>query len=1305
MYVCYLCMSDYLTMNRCLLCCLCICCHLVFDLIASIMIVICVWIILITASQHVQSSKVIIVNNNGSNSTECCINGSKICACNSLSTALQYLEDNTIVNITSKSVRLDNATVIGSGKVVTSITIIGNKTTVKCNNTGSVSCTNCVDFVIEGITWDQCGRPNAKGGIYFKNSSNINIDNCTFQNSQTCAVYLLKISYDIIVANSYFISNGVKEVLSADSDYVCGGLKIDTAVTNTTVMISDSIFSDNGNFTNRTYDPVYGLIITSEVDLKLNVNRTQFLSNSGGMYLNTHVNTLDNVTLNELVVSHNRNEGINIETLRVEKGNLCLKVLNSTFSDNGNGGITGNVVTFNSNTNITVIVDNTNFADNRAVNFTNGALVITIYSGTNAPCSVYIQQSNFINNSNGTIYISTSQSKQLHLVYFYKVVVKGCVTMGSSSGSGTVYISLFSSVNNTYDFYSVIFSSNAYLGITGGALFLNTANSENDVFMIDCVFHNNSGSGEGVAFYYADGVLRNSAEEYQTIIQLTGINFTDNKAGNSVVYITGNSINNTQIKIRDNSLHFINNTGTALHISMSMIEFHVYVLFENNTANSGAALYLEQGTQVHFYYGSSNVLEFVNNLATQYGGAIYIDLPCIYSTDGITFHSYGDEIFNISFIKNKAVITGNSIYFNIYKNCQVNTNASSITSLLYYPYKFHYTESYGKSIITSPHSLILYFPDHDGSHIGSNTFFISNKILGKAITFHGAVLDYCNNSAQPTQFYVKCAKCYGEYTLADDRLLVDNVSSLSIIIYGHRIVKPINITLELNSLLASFNQQFSLQLVIELQQCFSGYYYNVNCNKCVCYNHEDIVQCYDDYNEIKRGYWFGTVNGASKPTVSLCPSQYCDFGKHRNETRQGYCIIPSRLDDQCSSHRTGVACGECKSGYTLAYDSPDCINKDKCSAGMTILVIVLTILYWITIVAVVFCLMYFQFQISSGYAYGIIYYYSIVDILLDNNPYISDEVFQVITILSSFAKLTPQLFGQFCLVQGLNGIDQQFIHYFHALAISLMLLAIVLITRHFYRLALYVRRSIIRIICLLLLLSYTSLASTSFQLLRVVHYPGYDGLYVYLSPDMKYFSNRHAFYGVVAVLCGAVIVVGLPLFLLLEPLILNRWFNFIKIKPLLDQFQGCYKDKHRWFASYYLICRQVIILIVYFGNTDYYEMLYYLQTACIIIAMFHMWIQPYVNDFLNGFDGVILLALVLMVNTNTFAFLSSATSIIIIILILFPLIVLCQAGITRLISRYILSRWYQNYDLIDYVDSDDTDNDDRDNNVNTRRYI
>ena len=1279
-------------------------------------VIITVWIIRVSTSHHGES-KVITVNNNGS--SDCCVHQEN-CTCSSLFIALSNIENSTIINITSPSVELYNYTVIGASHAsyINNITITSNKTIIKCNNTGSVSFINTTNVSIHGITWDQCGNPNEAyvfGGIHFGDVINLTINNCGFQYSQLCAVVLTAVSDDVTIKNSYFMSNGLRKTAgSGEGD--CGGLKINAAPLETTIVISDSVFSGNGKLIDRLYYPIYGLFIemtdsSHQGNLSLTIDRTNFVSNFGGMYVAAEVATFSTFILSEVNVSDNINEGIKLSGLQISKGGIDLMVLGSTFNNNGNGGLIGYIFANNPNGKINITVEGNNFTDNKAVNFSNRALSIAVSSGDTSPVYVYVRNSSFVNNKNGPIDISTSPSKVLHLVYFYEVFIQECVTMGISSGSGAVSISLHSSLNNTYYFQSVFFISNEYLGIAGGALFLKTANAENDVFVNNCVFHNNSGLGQGAAFYVADGATSNSML-YQTIIRFTGVTFNNNTAGNSIVYIGGGNINITQMTVE--GTHFINNIGTALRLFMSRITFYTYVIFENNSANSGAALYLEQGTQVYFDDKYSNIIvQFVNNTATQYGGAVYTELPSTCPNNGAMFHNQNWNL-SISFVNNTAGVIGNSLYFNIYEFCTIDTNISSISSLFYFPYKFNYSEPHNKSIVTSPHSVILYFPSHDGSYIGkdkngNDKYFIRNKILGKAITFTGSVFDYFNSSAEPTQFHVKCSYGWTNYTLVNnhDWLLVDNVSLLNITLSGSKIdFNPMNITLSLTSILASFNKQITLQMIIELSPCYSGYFYSVCYKTCVCYHHQDIVECYDDYNEIKRGYWFGAVAGPSKPTVSLCPSRYCYFGKHRKETRQGYCLLPSVSDDQCHSHRTGVVCGECKPGYTLAYDSPDCINKDKCSAGMTILVIVLTILYWIAVVAVVFVLMHFscKFQISSGYAYGIIYYYSIVDILSNNNPYISDAVFQVIAVLSSFAKLTPQLFGQLCLVKGLSGIDQQFIHYIHALAVLLMLLIIVLMARYSPRIAFYVRRYILRVICILLLLAYTSLASTSLQLLRAIHYPGYDGLYVYVSPDMKYFNNRHAFYGVVALLCGAIVVIGLPLFLLLEPLILSRWFNFVRVMPLLDQFQSCYKDNYRWFAAYYLICRQVIIIIVYFGNNDYYEMLYYLQTACVVIAMLHMWIQPYNDNFLNAFDGVVLLTIILVVNANTFTFLSSATSVIIVILVLLPLIVFCVASSKKLILRYTKSQGQQLYNLIDDADRVDNITDDTDIN-NYGRYV
>ena len=138
-----------------------------------------------------------------------------------------------------------------------------------------------------------------------------------------------------------------------------------------------------------------------------------------------------------------------------------------------------------------------------------------------------------------------------------------------------------------------------------------------------------------------------------------------------------------------------------------------------------------------------------------------------------------------------------------------------------------------------------------------------------------------------------------------------------------------------------------------------------------------------------------------------------------------------------------------------------------------------------------------------------------------------------------------------------------------------------------------------------------------------------DKVYTYVSPDVEYFHGRHLVYGIVAVLFTFVIVIGLPLLLAFEPF-LNTKINFIKIKPLLDQFQGCYKDKYRCFAAYYMICRLVIVTIILINSFNDLLFRYLLIAICILIAIIHQLFRPYSSSLLNKFDGFILQFLALV---------------------------------------------------------------------------
>ena len=231
--------------------------------------------------------------------------------------------------------------------------------------------------------------------------------------------------------------------------------------------------------------------------------------------------------------------------------------------------------------------------------------------------------------------------------------------------------------------------------------------------------------------------------------------------------------------------------------------------------------------------------------------------------------------------------------------------------------------------------------------------------------------------------------------------------------------------------------------------------------------------------------------------------------------------------------------------------------------------------------------------------------------------------------MSSVAKIIPQFLGKFCFIPNMNGADQQFIHYIHPIAISVFLTIVTVLARRSHKFSFFISKGIIHITCCLLLLSYTSFATTSLLLMRPLIFRDVDKVYTYVSPDVEYFHGRHLVYAIVALLFTTVIVIGLPLLLALEPFF-NSKINFVKIKPLLDQFQGCYKDKYRCFAAYYMICRLMIITTVLINSSNDLIFQYLLITICMLTALFHQLFKPYSSALLNKFDSFILQFLALI---------------------------------------------------------------------------
>ena len=661
------------------------------------------------------------------------------------------------------------------------------------------------------------------------------------------------------------------------------------------------------------------------------------------------------------------------------------------------------------------------------------------------------------------------------------------------------------------------------------------------------------------------------------------------------------------------------------------------ITFSENIAKLGGAIYTIMSNII---ITGTSIVKFTHNIALQDGGALFLDKQFIIILTGeaeITFSSntasdYGGAIYsrvdqsvinfnvtNINFYNNHARTAGRSVFINVPTLCNNSCLHNSVLGV-----NEQHDNELSKHITTSPRKLKLYKPavciDYNNS--GCDSYYVKNIMLGQEILIDACMYDYYDRPTQTEEFIVSSADDQDYYIPGSQYILIScNHTFQGINIIGNNTtpVLPFNysMTIALYIVRKSEMKTISVILTVELSQCHPGFWYHNTSQKCECYNYTNVVLCSGTSSStIKRGYWFGSVTG--KPTVTFCPINYCNFTCCET-TNGNYHLSPVR-DNQCMLHRSGTACGNCEVGYSLSFDSTDCIDVRTCTIGWTILLIILMIIYWLAITAVVFLMMYSRIEI--GYFYGITYYYSIIDILLTQNHFLfNNKLFTLINVITSITKLTVQFLGHFCLVQGMSGIDQQFLHYIHPLAVSFILVVISCLGRKSRRLSSLIRRGITRSICFLLLLSYTSMANTSLLLMRPLTFSNVNKIYSYVSPEIEYFHGRHLVYGILAVLFTVVIVIGLPFLLLFEPL-LNHKINFIRMKPLLNQFQGCYKDKYRCLAAYYMICRLVIIIIV--NSSNDFTAHYLTIIACVIIALLHQILKPYADNILNVFDGVIL---------------------------------------------------------------------------------
>ena len=707
--------------------------------------------------------------------------------------------------------------------------------------------------------------------------------------------------------------------------------------------------------------------------------------------------------------------------------------------------------------------------------------------------------------------------------------------------------------------------------------------------------------------------------------------------------------------------NFISNKAAGACAKNAIISVPTDALFYNNTAYKGAGIYLDDDSYLEL--GPHSYLNFTRNSAV-YGAGIYQKSV----TNEICFLNKTQDGTSpdpiLFFQDNIATISGKAIFFNDPDQYQCKLELGSL--------KIKYDDDDSRDQQITSSAINILFSDN----IKDNEITL---ILGQRLILNASVTDIFDNET---------FALVSIFLLPPDSSLFENINYSLAHETTFTIESGVNRpNLHVRGPEVKYSEKYLFKIARanevydESQSVFKQIEVNVTLKPCPLgfRYHNEICECAVETIEcnlvnatacIEKGYWHGKIqiNDSYKYITKSCLSGKCrNIANCTHCSSRGlsdYCELPQEPDDQCIDNHKGVLCTECSQNYAYTFGAVQCAEISTCDKGESILLVIIMIIFIITSMGLVFLVLKLDKSLNVGYMFSVLYYFSVIGYLLaPNNIPLPLEV--MISVLVSITQLNPHFIGYIpvCLAKHSTILEQQMLFYVSPVIISTIVLSVIWFSRCCPRYLKFNDNTPVRAISLLLLLSFTAMAETSFNMINPIKFENIDQYYVSIQPKTTYLDPKdHLVWFCIGLLVELFLVLPFTFILLFAPL-LNRCFNLNKIKPFLDEFQDCYKDRYRWMAGYYFLCRQLYLVVSISPTIGASSLQYMYQIITLIILTFHSIIMPYKSTWLNALDSFFLANLLLIALTYgltaTAIYQSTSISIqsaITGILILFPVI-------------------------------------------------
>ena len=378
----------------------------------------------------------------------------------------------------------------------------------------------------------------------------------------------------------------------------------------------------------------------------------------------------------------------------------------------------------------------------------------------------------------------------------------------------------------------------------------------------------------------------------------------------------------------------------------------------------------------------------------------------------------------------------------------------------------------------------------------------------------------------------------------------------------------------------------------------------------------DIDTCYIEQSVIRRPVtmWI-TAHVQSNDTKYLtgnCPMDYClPYSSN---------VLLTNPDTQCQFNRTGVLCSQCPHPLSMLFGSSRCM---KCT-NLHVFIAIIIILAGILLVTLMYLL---NLTVTNGTINGIIFYANIISIN-DSVFLLNDDVFKPLRVFISFINLDLGI--ETCFYNGMDSYAKIWLQLFFPSYLIIIAVSIIIASRYSSRILRLTYTRSLPVLSTLFLLSYTGVLrvvlTVLFSYSTITYLPsGRQQLVWSIDASVSLFGLK---FTILFITCLVLFILLIPFNIILLFRRYLSWFRFINhFKPLLDAFQGSFKDKYYYWVGVHVTFRSMFYVFYTFQLN---LRLVLAVTVLIFFVCYFGYIEPCKNKIVNVQELLLLANLTIL---------------------------------------------------------------------------